>query len=134
MFCKFEWRTTAPIDTVTVSHIAIYWKVEIIVNSIFWLSSLSFGSDWHNTEAVAQRRSVKKVFLETSQNLQENTCAPLRTPFLIEHLRWLAASDNNTSTSSSFHNIWIQMHLQWWCPQQMSLTPLFWNRITSNKR
>ena len=26
-------------------------------------------------EAVAQRRSVKEVFLEISQNLQENTCA-----------------------------------------------------------
>ena len=29
----------------------------------------------HYWEAVAQRRSVKKVFLETSQNSQENTCA-----------------------------------------------------------
>ena len=27
------------------------------------------------SEAVAQRCSVKKVFLETSQNSQENTCA-----------------------------------------------------------
>ena len=27
------------------------------------------------TEAVAQRCSVKKVFLEISQNSQENTCA-----------------------------------------------------------
>ena len=27
------------------------------------------------TEALAQRCSVKKVFLEVSQNLQENTCA-----------------------------------------------------------
>ena len=26
-------------------------------------------------EAVSQRRSVKKVFLEILQNLQENTCA-----------------------------------------------------------
>ena len=29
-------------------------------------------SKW--TEAVAQRSSVKKVFLEISQNSQENTC------------------------------------------------------------
>ena len=34
------------------------------------------------TEAVAQRCSVKKVFLEISQNLQENTCA--RVTFLIK--------------------------------------------------
>ena len=56
-------------------------------------------------EAAARRCSVKKVFLEISQNSQENTCARvsfliklqafvnfgkfLRTPFLTEHLRWL---------------------------------------------
>ena len=34
------------------------------------------------TEAVARRCSVKKVFLEISQNSQENTCA--RVPFLIK--------------------------------------------------
>ena len=33
-------------------------------------------------EAVAQRCSVKKVFLEISQNSQENTCA--RASFLIK--------------------------------------------------
>ena len=31
--------------------------------------------NYHRTESVAQRCSVKKVFLETSQNSQENTCA-----------------------------------------------------------
>ena len=54
------------------------------------------------TEADYRRYSVKKVFLEISQNSQENTCARLwyrrfpvnfvkllRTPFLIEHLWWL---------------------------------------------
>ena len=52
-------------------------------------------------EAVVQRCSVKKVFLEISQNSQEDTCAGrhrcfpvnfvklLRTPFLIEHPWWL---------------------------------------------
>ena len=34
------------------------------------------------TEVVVQRCSVKKVFLEISQNSQENTCA--RASFLIE--------------------------------------------------
>ena len=36
----------------------------------------------YGTEAVAQRCSVKKVFLEISQNSQEDTCA--RVPFLIK--------------------------------------------------
>ena len=35
-----------------------------------------------NLEAVVQRCSVKKVFLEISQNSQENTCA--RASFLIK--------------------------------------------------
>ena len=45
-------------------------------------------------EAVVRRCSVKKVFLEISQN-SEHRCLPvnfakfLRTPFLIEHHRWL---------------------------------------------
>ena len=34
------------------------------------------------TEAVARRCSVKKMFLEISQNSQENTCA--RVSFLIQ--------------------------------------------------
>ena len=72
-----------------------------------------------NTEAVARRCFVKKVFLNISQSSQENTCVRvpfviklqawslkstsslkerlwyrcfpvnLRTPFLTEHLRWL---------------------------------------------
>ena len=41
-----------------------------------------------HAEAVAQRCSVKKVFLEISQNSQENTCARW-TLFFTEHLRWL---------------------------------------------
>ena len=37
---------------------------------------------WKVTEAVAQTCSVKKVFLEISQNSQEKTCA--RVSFLIK--------------------------------------------------
>ena len=83
------------------------------------------------SEAVARRCSVKKVFLEILQNLQENTrvrtsllikllkkkpwhrCFPVnlakfvRTPFLIEHLRWLLLLFviylfNNDSFKSTF--------------------------------
>ena len=67
--------------------------------------------NWLQSEAFVQRCSVKKVFLEISQNSQENTsglgpatllkkrlwhrCFPvnfvkfLRTPFFTEHLGWL---------------------------------------------
>ena len=38
------------------------------------------------TEAVAQRFSVKKVFIKISQNPQENTCA--RVSFLIKLQAW----------------------------------------------
>ena len=37
---------------------------------------------WYETEAVVWRCSVKKVFLEISQNIQENTCD--RVYFLIK--------------------------------------------------
>ena len=46
-----------------------------------------------DAEAVAQKCSVKKLFLEISQNSQENTCASvfikketLAQSFMIEHL------------------------------------------------
>ena len=55
-----------------------------------------------NSEAVPQKSSVKKVFLEILQNSQQNTCARasyrcfpvnfvkfLRPTFFIEHLLWL---------------------------------------------
>ena len=45
--------------------------VEIVKRSIMYTFSVSF----HATEAVVQRCSVKKLFLEISQNWQENTCA-----------------------------------------------------------
>ena len=46
----------------------------------------------HKLEAVVQSCSVKKVFLEISQNSKENTVNFVkfqRTPFQIEHLWWL---------------------------------------------
>ena len=45
-------------------------------------------ADFHKigSEAVAQRCSVKKVFLEISQNSQENTCARVSV-VNTEHLR-----------------------------------------------
>ena len=39
-----------------------------------WVNKFA-GPGLHLPEAVVQRCSVKKVFLQISQNLQENTCA-----------------------------------------------------------
>ena len=58
------------------------------------------------SEAVAQRCSLKEVFLEISQNSQENTCARapvsftkfLRTPFLKENLMWLLLRFTKTNS------------------------------------
>ena len=61
-------------------------------------------------ETVARRCSVKKIFLENSQNSQENTCARvsffvkfLRIPFLTEHLWWLLLN-GSSFTSTEFKN------------------------------
>ena len=85
---------------------------------------------WWNTEAakaVVQRCSVKKLFLETSQNSQENTrarvslfkkrfwhsCFPvkfvkfLRTRFFTEHLWWLLLKQLSTAAllNTSFEKV-----------------------------
>ena len=44
-------------------------------------NTLLLVGDCHITEALVRRCAVKKMFLEISQNLQENTCA--RASFLI---------------------------------------------------
>ena len=80
-----------------------FWEWEIV--STLWYAQI--------TEWVARKCSIKKVFLESLQNIQKNTCTRvsksatllkkrlwqrcfpvnfakfLRTPFLTEHLRWL---------------------------------------------
>ena len=61
------WRQRRRIDVETTS--SVYWDPGI----------LSYSSD---SEAVAQMCSVKKLFLEISQNSQENIC--LRVSFLIK--------------------------------------------------
>ena len=86
-----------------------------------------------NTEAVVQRCSVKKVFLEVSQNSQENICtrvsfliklqaSDLRTPFSKNTFFYktplVAASKNNITmqtiakfASNSTANIKLSKHL-----------------------
>ena len=59
---------------------------------IFWFVFCS--------EAVAQRCSVKKVFLDISQNSQENTCA--RVSFLIKKYLQVAAYQKDKEKSSEW--------------------------------
>ena len=69
LFCRVWFQQNEP-------KIIIVWNnyeraAEIVKRSTLYTFSVSF----HATEAVVQRCSVKKVFLEISQNWQENTCA-----------------------------------------------------------
>ena len=53
-----------------------------LISLILKDEGLNDSNDSNNTEAVVRRCSVKKVYLEISQNSQENTCA--RFSFLIK--------------------------------------------------
>ena len=62
-------------------------KSEILLNEIlnygyFSMKKFYLKNTFLTVEAGVWRCSIKKVFLEISQNLQENTCA--REPFLIK--------------------------------------------------
>ena len=113
-------RTTASVNSrsaVFQESLALPFKWNALTSGISWQHTHSnlvgiFSQFWqlrHSwelytgflvPEAVAQICSVKKVFLEISQNSQENTCARvsfliklqdsgLRTPFFTEHLQCL---------------------------------------------
>ena len=73
-------------DKITMSDSSLL-SSEASLNSSDSLDSFSNFDKQDHTEAVAWRCSLKKVFLEISQNLQENVCA--RISFLIK----LHASD-----------------------------------------
>ena len=53
-----------------------------LISLILKDEGLNDSNDSNNTEAVVRRCSVKKVYLEISQNSQENTC--VRFSFLIK--------------------------------------------------
>ena len=44
-----------------------------VLDGIYWARAKD--GKWHGKEAVAQRCSLKNVFLEISRNSRENTCA-----------------------------------------------------------
>ena len=62
------------------------------------------------SEAVAQRSSVRKVFLEISQNSQENTC--VRVSFLIM-LQALGLHVFSCEFFEISKNIFLTKHLPW---------------------
>ena len=63
-----------------LSTFTTYTHYKVFMNELFFNIAEKHVTDF--VEAVIQRCSVKKVFLEISQNLQENTCA--RVSFLIK--------------------------------------------------
>ena len=59
---------------------------------------------FHVLEAVVRRCSVRKVFLEISQNSQENTCA--RVSFLIKLQASIPDEEKNISEIFIFTSPW----------------------------
>ena len=53
----------------------LFFKDSIFFKSATFVERAIFSSGDAILEAIAQRCSVKKVFLEISQNSQENACA-----------------------------------------------------------
>ena len=68
-----------------------------------WLSAMN--------KAAIQRRSVKKVLLKISQNLQENTCA--RVSFLIKWKKRLWRRCFSVNFAIFFRKAFFTEHL-WW--------------------
>ena len=66
---------------IDVLEIHVHFKMIILKQEQMFLN-YTFKLKWWNIEAVGQRCSVKKVFLEISQNWQENSCT--RFSFLIK--------------------------------------------------
>ena len=93
------------------------WLIELFTRATVFYYYVTYAE-----EAVVRKYSIKKAFLEISQNSQENTCATVsflkkrlwqryfpvnfekfvRTHFLTEHLRWLLLAFQNESTVCSF--------------------------------
>ena len=77
-------------------------KLLIIEEHLFlrtWASSCNFI---YNAEALVQRCSVKKVFLEILRNSQKSTCEFvkfLRTPFYTQQLWWLLLTIHEKDTA-----------------------------------
>ena len=88
-------RQLSPVNCTTAGYDVPYLKEQVRSSDLYLIPLNSNIDVTHITvndisvgveaEAVVQRCSVKKVFLEISQNSQENTCA--RVSFLITLLK-----------------------------------------------
>ena len=58
------------------------------------------------SETVAQRCSVKQVFLEISQNSQENTCARVSLLIKLQAKNFILKRDPGRDVSCEFYKIW----------------------------
>ena len=76
---SFQNKMTVSTDLMIIMN----WK-SLCSRNVFRKQNLDklFVGKLHYSEAVAQRCSVKKLFLEISQNSRENTC--VRVSFLIK--------------------------------------------------
>ena len=70
------------------------------------LLSAASGVEWVK-EAFVQRCSVKKVFIEILQNLQDNTC--IRVYFLIKLQALVETSQNSQENTCARVSFWIKL-------------------------
>ena len=113
------------------------WSILFTEDNNFMEKRVRLFFKHEGIEAGARRRSVKKVFLEISQNSLENTCHRasfliklqtlfkkrlwhrcfpvnfakfLRTPFFTEHLRWLLLK----AVFSLLKKVFLQKPMKLW--------------------
>ena len=111
------------------------WSLYVFQSKHSWIQKKKKKKTVHNgdSEAVAKRCSVKKVFLEISQNSLRNTCA--RVSFL-QALDWKACNfikkrDPNTQVfSSEICEIFSKTYVEEYLRTNASIYPtlVFWNQ------
>ena len=100
----------------TVSITGSFLKIDVLKIGSLCLQRIY---NFINTEAVVQRYSLKKVFLEISQNSQENTCVIVS--FLIKLQAWACKFIKKETLAQIFscefcgvsENTFFKEHL-WW--------------------
>ena len=135
---------------------ALYYEWQIFFNTIkfytmSFLCNYNFFIDEKHTEAVAERCSVRKVFLEISQKftglrpqacnfIKKETLAQvffsvnfvkfLRTPFLTEHLWWLLLHVRNECWMLKYNYFMKVFYVSWNDPETV-FHEMLWKKIFS---
>ena len=146
---KYPWKVEAECIIFRVNYAGVLRHAWLNLNMPKFLlikihvSNESFCRKWRE-KAGAKRCSVRKAFLENSQNSQENNCSRdsfliklqrpttlrkkrlwhrcflvnfvkfLRTPFLTEHIWWLLLEGKVTDTKVGFSNFLKKIDLLIW--------------------